>query len=75
MAMQKLKITVSSDDLISVAEAAKQLRVHYTTVWRWIENGEITVIHIGKHILVPIAEVNALKDKRTSKPNIKNRGE
>jgi len=75
MATQKLKITVSSDDLISVADAAKQLRVHYTTVWRWIENGEINVIRIGKHILVPIAEVNALKEKRANNSATKREGE
>jgi len=73
--MHKTKITVSSDDLISIAEAAKQLQVHHTTVWRWAQNGDLTAIHIGKHILVPIMQVNALKEKRAKNSAHKREGE
>ncbi len=66
MAEQRTKITISTDDLLSVPQAAKQLGVHFATVYRWIEKGRIHPFRIGGQVFVTVDEIRALKEQRAS---------
>lgn len=60
--MQKAKITFTSDELMSVPQAAKELNVHFVTVYRWIKQGRLTPFRAGGFIFVLVDEVKALKE-------------
>lgn len=64
MATQKTKITVTTEDLVSVPQAAKVLGVHFATVYRWIDKGIIHPFRIGGQVFVTVDEVKALKEQR-----------
>ena len=66
MAEQINKITISTNDLLSVPQAAKELGVHFVTVYRWIEQGKIRPFRIGNQVFVTTEEVKALKEQRAS---------
>ncbi len=68
MAEQQTKITISTDDLLSVPQAAKRLGVHFATVYRWIDKGRIHPIRIGGQVFVTVDEIRALNEK-TAKPS------
>jgi excisionase family DNA binding protein len=36
-----------TDEYLTVAEAASLLRVHKSTIWRWIENGSLPAYRVG----------------------------
>jgi excisionase family DNA binding protein len=42
-------IAAARDDRVSVAELATAMDVHPWTVRRWIKNGELEAVKIGKH--------------------------
>jgi len=56
------KITISTNDLISVPEAAKELGVHFTTLYRWINKGKIRPIRISNQVFIATDEIKALKE-------------
>ncbi len=56
------KITFTSSDLMSVPQAAKELNVHFVTVYRWIHKGKLTPFRAGGFIFVLVDEVRALKE-------------
>lgn len=62
MAVQK--VTISSDDLMTVAQAAKAIGVHFTTIYRWIEAGRILSAEFGGIVFVPKSEVERLKNRK-----------
>ena len=64
--MQSTKITFRTDDLISVPQAAKELGVHFTTVYRWLDKGNIHPFRIAGQVFVTVEELKALKEKRAS---------
>ena len=64
MAEQRTKITISTDDLLSVPQAAKELGVHFATVYRWIDKGRIHPVRIGGQVFVAVDEIRALKEQR-----------
>ena len=66
MATQKTKITLTSEDIVSIPQASRELGVHFTTVYRWIDKGIIHPFRIGGQVFVTIDEVNALKKQRGS---------
>jgi len=45
-------------ELITLKELTKYLRVHYTTILRYIKKGKIKAIKIGKSYRVSRKEVN-----------------
>ncbi len=67
---QKVKITVFADDLVSAPQAAKMLRVHHATVYRWIEKGKMHAIRIGGQVYLAVDEVNALKARSATRPQV-----
>ena len=61
---ERTKITISTDDLLSVPQAARQLGVHYATVYRWIDKGIIRPFRIGNQVFITIDDVKGLKEQR-----------
>lgn len=47
---------------MTVREVGEHLGVHRTTVMRWIKNGHLTKIKIGRAVRIPAESVEALKD-------------
>jgi len=64
MATQKTEVTITTDDLVSVPQAAKELKVHLATVYRWIKKGIIFPFRIGSQAYIPIKEIEKLKRER-----------
>ena len=64
MATQKTRITVTTDDLLSVPRAAKELGVHFATLYRWIDKGKIHPFRIGGQVFVTVDEIRVLKEAR-----------
>ena len=64
MAEQKTKITISTDDLVSVPQAAKELGVHFATLYRWIKKGIIRPFRIGGQVFLTVEDLKTLKEQR-----------
>lgn len=64
MATQKTKITLSTEDLMPIPVAAKELGVHLATVYRWIKKGTVLPFRIGGQAYIPVEEVERLKRER-----------
>lgn len=64
MSQRRTKYTFSTDQLIAVAQAAKELGVHLATVYRWIEKGTLHPVRIGSQVFLEVQEVKALKEQR-----------
>lgn len=63
---QKVKLTVTSDDILSIPQAAKELGVHFTTVYRWINKGLIRPFRIGGQVFITVEDLKALKKERAN---------
>ena len=50
--------------VLGVREAASQLGVHFTTLYRWIQNGEVAFVTFGDTVFVPSLEVERLKREK-----------
>ena len=66
MTTQKPKITLTSDDILSIPQAAKELGVHFTTVYRWIDKGIIRPFRIGGQVFITVDDLKALKKERVN---------
>ena len=55
---------MSTDDLISITEAARRLGVNRITLHRWRQANKIIVLRLGKTVCVPVAEVERLELER-----------
>ena len=62
MDSQKTAITITTDDLVTVAEAAKALGKHIATIYRWHEARQIAAIRLGGILFIPVSEVERLKN-------------
>jgi len=61
-------------DVLSVREAAKEIGVHFTTLYRWVEAGEAIFISFGGNIFIPMLEIERLKRlKKGSNKEIPNK--
>ena len=49
---------------MTVHQAAKQIGVHFTTVYRWIEKGTILNLNFGGILFVPRSEIERLQNKK-----------
>jgi excisionase family DNA binding protein len=54
-------IKMTSNDVFSVDQAAKELGRHRATIYRWIDNGIIVGLKFGESFFVPKSEVARLK--------------
>lgn len=64
MSPQKIKLEVTSEDLLTIPQAAEDLGVHRATFYRWVDKGKIHTIRIGGQVFVTVDEVTALKEKK-----------
>ena len=53
--------------LVRISDAARVLGIGRTTFYKLIEDGEITVAHIGRPVRVPLAELHAFVDRSYGK--------
>ncbi|MBW2562250.1 MAG: helix-turn-helix domain-containing protein [Deltaproteobacteria bacterium] len=68
MAEQKAKVTISTNDLLSVPQAAKELGVHFATVYRWIDKGKVRPFRIGGQVFITADDLKALKEHKVEGP-------
>ena len=61
---EKVKITITTEDLLPVPQAAKELGVHFATVYRWIDKGRIRPFRIGGQVFITVDDVKVLKEQR-----------
>lgn len=60
------EITVTTDDLMSVQDAAKALNRHRFQIYRWIDAGKIVSIKLGGILFIPVSEVERMKNKQAA---------
>jgi excisionase family DNA binding protein len=58
--MRDKGITVFTEDLVSVQEAARRLSRPRSTLYRWIDAGTIVTIRLGGILFVPTSEIERL---------------
>ena len=64
--LQKTKVTITTDDLMTVADAAETLGKHIATIYRWVDADRIIGIKLGGILFIPVSEVERLKNKARS---------
>lgn len=60
------EITVTTNDLVSVQDAAKALGRHRYQIYRWIESSKIVSIKLGGVLFIPKSEVERIKNKEAT---------
>ena len=63
MVSERTKIVVTTEDVVTVPRAAKELGVHHTTIYRWIEKGKIRPFRMGDQVFITVADLEALKEQ------------
>lgn len=63
MSAQKIRLTVESDDLMTVAQAAEELGVHLATAYRWVESRVLHTFRIGDQVFVHRDDVRSVKSQ------------
>ena len=61
------KIEMQKGTVLGVREAANEIGVHFTTLYRWIQDGEVAFVTFGDTVFIPLLEVERLK-KRGGEP-------
>ena len=61
-------------DVMSVRDAAREIGVHYVTVYRWVRERKIVYITFGGSIFIPALEVERLTRERSNKALPKSSG-
>ncbi|MGH2870064.1 MAG: helix-turn-helix domain-containing protein [Solirubrobacteraceae bacterium] len=51
-----------SDEFLTVPEVAERLRMTAMTIYRWIEDGKLPAVQIGKHYRIRATDVDAVLD-------------
>ena len=60
------EIIVTTNDLMSVQDAAKALNRHRYQIYRWLEADKIIGIRLGGILFVPVSEVERLKREKNA---------
>jgi len=50
--------------VLSARDAAREIGVHFTTVYRWVQSGDIVYITFGGSIFIPVLEVERRKREK-----------
>jgi excisionase family DNA binding protein len=58
------KIDFAKGKVLSVVDAATEVGVHFTTLYRWIQAGEVAFVTFGDTVFIPLVEVQRLKKER-----------
>ncbi len=56
-----IKLTVTSDQLLTISDAAKLLHVHRVTLYRWIKRGKIACVTVATAMFIPKSEIGRLQ--------------
>ena len=64
MALQKTRIILETDKLISIPKASEIIGVHFTTLYRWVKDGKLNAIKIGGQTYLDAAQVKKMKMKQ-----------
>ena len=51
------------DEILTVPEVAKYLKVSRTTVWRWCNNGKLLAFKVGKNWRIHRSEIEKIVGK------------
>jgi len=54
------KIDLQKGRVLSVRDAANQIGVHFTTLYRWIQAGKVAFVTFGDGVFVPFLEAERL---------------
>lgn len=57
----RTEILITSNDILTVGDAAKELGQHRSTIYRWLEAGKFIGVKLGGILFVPKSEVERLK--------------
>ena len=60
------EITVTTNDLMSVQDAAKVLNRHRYQIYRWIDAGKIISIKLGGILFIPVSEIERLRKEQAA---------
>ena len=61
MTIQKTAVTITTGDLLTVAETAKLLGKHIVTIYRWLDEGKLIGAKFGNIMYIPTSEVERRK--------------
>jgi len=59
-----MDVTVRTDDLLTIPQAAKIIGVSRITAWDWVQTGRLPSMRIGGRALVTKQTAEAMKRKR-----------
>ena len=62
--LSHMEIKVATSDLLSVAQAARELERPRSTIYRWADAGKIIGIKLGGILFIPKSEVERLNKKK-----------
>ena len=60
------KITIDTNEVCEPAEAARLIGIGYATLYRWIKAGKLIPIRIAGRTLIPVSEIERLKNKQAA---------
>jgi len=62
--MAQRNITISVQDAFSYKDAARELGVTTMTLWRWVRDGKIAAVQLGRYKFIPKSEVERVLKKK-----------
>lgn len=64
--MEKTQITITSDDVLTVPDAAKAIGIHFVTLYRRIEAGKIVAVRLGGVLFIPKSEIDRVQNEKAA---------
>jgi len=62
-------IDMQKGTVLGVRDAASRIGVHYTTLYRWIQAGEVAFVTFGDTVFIPLIEVKRLEARQKNHGN------
>jgi excisionase family DNA binding protein len=63
-----VEIKMDTKDLVSVAQAAKELSKPRYTLYRWVNANKMIGVRLGGILFIPISEVERMKKELETEP-------
>jgi excisionase family DNA binding protein len=57
-----MRIIFESNELMSMGEAARELKITSMTLHRWVNKGKIQAVRVGAYRAIPKSEVERLRN-------------